>query len=151
MRETVVYIVRHAKAEKEAPRGDAARRLTPDGRRRFQALLETLDGRLAPSRVVTSPLVRARETAELLAAATGVEVQQDEALASGASRGSELLAIARRAGAGTALVGHNPEVAEAIAIAAGAEQHVRPGTIAAVELARGGARLVWLATPERDD
>lgn len=140
-----IYLVRHAKAEKSSPSGgDAARRLTPEGRSRFAAHARALA--LPLRRIVTSPLARARETADLLAAATGAPVEEDGALASGASTGKELLALARRKGDGTALVGHNPEIAEAIGLA-GAVDAVPPGSVAEVELDDSGVALAWLRMP----
>ncbi|HET9593953.1 MAG TPA: histidine phosphatase family protein [Anaeromyxobacteraceae bacterium] len=146
-----VYLVRHAKAEKEPPegeRGDAARRLTPHGRALFFALARTLVPDLGVTRVLSSPFARARETAEIVAALARAPLDEEPLLASGASTGRALLELARRAGAGAALVGHNPELAEAVALAAGAEQKVRPGTVAALDLSpRGGVSLAWLEAP----
>lgn len=142
-----VYLVRHAKAEGSAPGGDAARRLTPEGRERFLAHARGLGPRLAVTRIVTSPFVRARETAALLAQVTGAPVEEDGALASGASSGREVLALARAAPAGTAFVGHNPELAEAIALAAGREREVAPGAVAELAVEGGEARLAWLEPP----
>jgi phosphohistidine phosphatase len=65
-------------------------------------------------------------------------------LASGASTGRQVLALAVAAGPGVALVGHNPEVAEAIALAGGEEAEVPPGTVAAVRL---DGRLDWVKSP----
>jgi phosphohistidine phosphatase len=144
-----VYLVRHAKAEKEHPDGDGARRLTAEGRERFRRLLSGLSGSLAVARILTSPLARARETAELLAAATGAPVEEEEALASGRSSGRDLLALARGAGDGAALVGHNPELAEAVALAAGRGEEVKPGAVAAVDFRPGGPALAWLRKPPK--
>ncbi len=141
-----VYLVRHAKAEPSAG-DDAARRLTPDGRARFVRLLAALGARLAVSRVVTSPFTRARETAELLARATGAPLGEEPRLASGASEGDELLALVRAAAPGTALVGHNPELAEAVARAAGKDVEVKPGAIAALEVDGRSVRLAWIERP----
>lgn len=142
-----VYLVRHAKAEAGHPRGDAARRLTADGVERFRRLLSSLEPRPAVDRILASPLVRARETALLLAGATGGRVEEEPAAASGRSTGRELLALLREAGDATALVGHNPEVAEAVALAAGRTEEVKPGTVAAVDLLPSGPRLAWLRRP----
>jgi phosphohistidine phosphatase len=139
-----LYLVRHAKAEKDAHGGDAARRLSDKGRRHFEALLAELSGALRISRILTSPLARARETAALLAEATGAPVEVEPGLASGASGGRELLALGVARGAGVALVGHNPELAEAVALAAGRDVEVPPGTVAAVRL---DGRLDWLKSP----
>lgn len=138
------YLVRHAKAEGSAPGGDAARRLTDQGRRHFEALLAALGPDLRVARVVTSPFTRARETAALLAAATGAPVVEEPLLASGASGGRALLSLAAALGAGAALVGHNPELAEAIALAGPGGAEVPPGTVAAVGL---DGRLRWLRHP----
>lgn len=152
MREPVrVYLVRHAKAERDAPGGDAARRLTPEGRARFFAFAGSVAEKLDVSRVVTSPFTRARQTAEILAAATGAPVAENPDLAPGRSTGRDILAWARSEGSGVALVGHNPEMAEAIALAAGRSEKMPPGSIAAVELTHGGgSRLAWIETPEKE-
>jgi phosphohistidine phosphatase len=145
-----VYLIRHAKAEPDHARGDAARRLTPEGKARFARLLEELGPELLPSRVLTSPFARARQTAELLASHTGAPLEEEDGLESGASTGPQLLALASRAGDGAALVGHNPEVAEAVALAAGREEEVKPGSVAAVDLFPAGPpRLAWLRRPPR--
>jgi phosphohistidine phosphatase len=145
-----VYLVRHAQAEGDHPLGDAARRLTAGGRESFELLAREMRGAMAITRILSSPFARALETAHLLAGVTGAAVEQDDALASGRSGAQGLLELARSAGVGVALVGHNPEVQEAIAVASGREQAVPAGTIAAVELGEdGAARLVWIAAPGR--
>ena len=140
---TAAWLVRHARAEKDAPGGDAARRLTAGGRAEFVQKARRLGAGLRPVRILTSPFTRARQTAELLSAACGgVEVEEDPRLAGGASSGAELLALARREGRGVALVGHNPELAEAVALAGeGRDDEVPPGAVAALD---GAGRLAWL-------
>jgi phosphohistidine phosphatase len=147
---TRVYLVRHAKAEKDHPRGDAARRLTGDGRESFALLVRELGSALTLRRILSSPFARAVETARVLSEVTGAEIEEEAALSSGRSSGKELLELALASGDGVALVGHNPEMEEAIARASGREEAVRPGSVAAVELgARGAARLLWIAAPGR--
>lgn len=143
-----LYLVRHGKAEPDHAGGDAARRLTAEGSQAFRALARSLRPRLRVERILTSPLTRARQTAEILSAITGAPVEEEGALASGASTGREILALARRAGLGAALVGHNPEMAEAVALAAGREEKVRPGTIAALR-DEGALGLAWIEAPPR--
>ncbi|HTP24373.1 MAG TPA: histidine phosphatase family protein [Anaeromyxobacteraceae bacterium] len=146
-----VYLVRHGKAEREGEGGDSTRRLTQEGRVRFFTLVANLARRLDLVRIVTSPFARARDTAEILAAATGAPVQGMDELAAGRSTGREILALARRVGPGVALVGHNPEMAEAIALVAGHEERVKPGTVAALDLEKNSSALAWLEAPERPD
>jgi phosphohistidine phosphatase len=142
-----VYLVRHADAEPRTTT-DEARRLTPAGRARFEAHARALSPSLALVAIRTSPFVRAAETAALLAAATGASSAEDPALASGASSGGDLLALAGRAPAGTALVGHNPELAQAVALAAGRDLPVPPGTVVALDVsADGTVALAWIRPP----
>jgi len=146
-----IYLVRHGKAEREHAHGDAARRLSPEGRARFQKLLEEAASQLKVLRILTSPLARTRQTADLLAAAAHAPVEEVEELAAGRSTGREVLRLARGAGDGAAVVGHNPELAEAISIAAGHAEEVKPGTVAAVDLLPDGPRLAWLRRPPREE
>lgn len=142
-----LYLVRHAQAEANHPLGDAARRLTPEGRAAFGARARELASDLRPARILTSPYARARETADLLGAATGADVAPDDALASGRSSAEELVRMARVAGDGTVLVGHNPEIANAVALVAGRELPVPPGSVACLEVEAedaGWPRLAWL-------
>jgi phosphohistidine phosphatase len=107
-------------------------------------MVRGLVGRLVVQRILTSPLLRARQTADLLASMTGAPIELEEELSSGASNPARLLALGARLGEGTALVGHNPELAEAIGLAAGRDVEVPPGTVAAIGL---DGRLAWLAHP----
>ena len=77
-----LYLVRHAKAAPGDP--DELRPLTPEGREEARRLAERLAAE-RPDAVVTSPLLRARETAEVLARACGLEAVPDERLAPGAT------------------------------------------------------------------
>jgi len=143
-----VYLVRHGKAEPRSD-DDAARRLTREGRDRFSRLLRALGDRLPVSRVLTSPLARARETAEILAGSRRVPLELAAALAAGASSGQDILAMAREASPDTALVGHNPELAEAVALAAGEELELKPGAVAALQVRGSEVTLAWLERPPK--
>ncbi len=147
MKAGIFYLVRHAEAERSSTGLDVARRLTAEGRSRFAVLAEALAHELRLSRVLTSPLARSRETADLLVAACGGSVEEQEALNSGRSGGMQILELGRSAGAGAALVGHNPEMAEAVKLASGQDQKVPPGAVAAVEAGAEGYRLLWMRVP----
>jgi phosphohistidine phosphatase len=142
-----VYLIRHAEAGAGVGVKDADRRVTPNGRAAFQRLLAALGPTLAVRRILVSPFLRARETAELLGHATGAPVEPSDDLSSGHASGRELLALARQAGPGAALVGHNPEIAEAIAAAGGGATPVPPGTVAALDLGGARPRLLWVRSP----
>ena len=139
--------MRHAAAERGDAASDRDRRLTGAGRRAFAMLAVALAAEMRVKAVLASPFLRARETASILAEAVGAPLEDREMLGAGQSTGAGLLRLGREAGEGAALVGHNPEVAEAIALAAGASRTVPPGTVAAVEADDVGYRLLWLRSP----
>jgi phosphohistidine phosphatase len=142
-----VYLVRHGRAEARNPGGDASRRLTPEGASAFEAMARGLGPELSVSRVVTSPLLRARQTALILSAVTGARLDEAPELSAGASEPRELLALAVRLGPGTALVGHNPELADAASAAAGSRVDFPAGAVAALDVVDREARLAWLRVP----
>jgi phosphohistidine phosphatase len=153
----LIYLVRHGKAEDGHPLGDAARGLTAEGRRAFRALLVQIAGRLNLKGIASSPLVRAVQTAELLAQATRVEeVRIEGVLDYEQGSAAELLALARTVGAGWALVGHNPTMGEALAQALGLGSEAaqfRKGAIAALRPPaepKGRWALAWVVSPGRD-
>jgi phosphohistidine phosphatase len=105
-----IYLCRHAKAAAGEP--DESRELTPEGLRQARALGERLAALPAPPRLVlTSPLVRARQTGAELARATGATVRVEQALAPGATAATLIEALAGESGP-VATVGHQPDCSE---------------------------------------
>lgn len=141
------YLVRHGRAEVRHPAGDAARRLLPEGRAAFAAHARAVAAELRLTRIATSPFARAQETAALLGEATGAPVQPIAELSSGASDARALLRLGAALGEGVALVGHNPEVAGAVALAAGRQVEVPPGTVVAVDADAAAFRVAWVKSP----
>jgi phosphohistidine phosphatase len=115
-----LYLVRHAEAAPGEP--DELRALTPEGRRQAQELGQRLqaDG-VEPDAILTSPLLRARETGDALAEATGVEAQPDERLAPGATEEDVRAAVAGR-GETVVVVGHQPDCGRIAAALGGGEE-----------------------------
>jgi phosphohistidine phosphatase len=103
-----VILVRHAKAAHGEP--DELRPLTSSGRKAARALGKLLADRQLEA-VVTSPLLRARETAVAIAAAAGLEVEVDTRLAPGADVESLRAAVSGR-GETVVAVGHQPDCSE---------------------------------------
>ena len=102
-----VYLVRHAEAEPGQP--DEQRRLTTLGRCQAHELGERFArDRIGATAVVSSPLVRARQTAEAIASALGLDAETDERLAPGAS-GDSLRALAADHDTTFVAVGHQPD------------------------------------------
>ncbi|MCI0571384.1 MAG: histidine phosphatase family protein [Myxococcaceae bacterium] len=148
-----LLLVRHAHAEDSHPLGDAARGLTPEGRALFRIHARKL-ARMTPlTGILTSPLVRAVQTAELLADALGlgrVEVHPDLRPVRRAAR--RIVDLAHEYGGGWAFVGHNPFLKEAARLLIGPEAPtLRLKKGAAVALALDGAEhpFRWLLSPGR--
>jgi phosphohistidine phosphatase SixA len=128
-----VYLVRHAEA---APgESDDLRPLTSGGRAAARDLGERLaeDG-ARPTAVLTSPLLRARETAAELSRVLGCEAEADERLAPGATAETVRAAVAGR-GDEVVVVGHQPDCGRVAAeISGGAEPAFPPAGLVVLEL-----------------
>jgi phosphohistidine phosphatase SixA len=125
-----LFLVRHAEAAPGEP--DELRPLTPAGR----AVARDLGERLAserPDAVVSSPLLRARETAEQIARAAGLTAEADERLAPGATAEDVQAAIAGR-GDMVIAVGHQPDCSAIVLALTGREREFAPGAVEEVEL-----------------
>jgi phosphohistidine phosphatase len=157
---TQLYVVRHAIAEDVADDGtDFSRRLTKKGRKRFERLVEKLVGDgMSIDLIATSPLVRTRETAEILADILGgkkrppIEVVQ--ALAPSSNWEVLVEWTVRQDAASVAWVGHAPCVGRLVATTIGdgtASIRMQKGAIASIRLDDGPGQpgdLEWLATPD---
>jgi phosphohistidine phosphatase len=155
-----LYLVRHALA---AERGDEwpddnKRPLTVRGINRFKEVvrgLRSLD--VAIDEIFSSPLVRAKQTAELLAA--GIDgkpiLKYLDALAPGHSPSTtiaQLAKVARRRR--IALVGHEPDLGELAAHLIGAQRPLpfRKGAVCRIDVSgltgeRAGS-LIWFVPPK---
>ncbi len=123
-----VILVRHANAAPGRP--DALRPLTASGQEAARLLGELLAER-QPDAVVSSPLLRARETAEALGLG---EPAIDERLAPGATPFDVRDAAIGR-GETVVVVGHQPDCSKAVAaLSGGAEPAFPPCAHALVEL-----------------
>ncbi|HEX5498389.1 MAG TPA: phosphohistidine phosphatase SixA [Thermomicrobiales bacterium] len=156
----MLYIVRHAWAEEqgEAYPDDERRPLTKSGRKRFRKIIQRLAKRgFNPLQVATSPLVRCRQTAKIIAkhVESGPQVTTLDALAPGGSL-EPLIAWTRLQCKGdSAWVGHSPDVGRLAASLIG-EPHTAicfaKGAVAAIEfdreIAAGQGQLRWLVTAE---
>ena len=128
-----LYLVRHAEAAPGDP--DELRPLTSEGREQARALgarLRSEDAR--PSVVLTSPLLRARETGTELAKALDVETEPEERLAPGASVEDVRAAVEGR-GEQVVAVGHQPDCGQiAAALTGGPEPRFPAGGLVVLDL-----------------
>jgi phosphohistidine phosphatase len=125
----VIWLLRHGNAEDEAP-DDAARRLTPRGEKEANAAADALAAlEVRVDACLSSPKLRAVETARAVCAELGIAVEQSEALQGGDFDPEELTA-----GLGDVLlVGHEPDLSRAIQAATGARIELKKGGLAAIE------------------
>jgi phosphohistidine phosphatase len=125
----VIYLLRHGVAE-EGMGDDAARRLTLKGERQARAAGEALAAIASkPDTCLTSPKVRAADTARLACEALGLEPEVTEEL-----RGGPFDSSALAAGRGDVLlVGHEPDFSSEVARLTGANVKLRKGGLAIVD------------------
>ena len=128
-----LYLVRHTEAAQGVP--DELRPLTPAGREAAVALGKQLlaDGILADA-VLTSPLLRARQTGDAIARSADIQARPDERLAPGASAQDVRDAVEGR-GETVVVVGHQPDCGRIAAeLTGGPEPDFPPGGMFATEL-----------------
>ena len=156
-----LYVIRHAWAgqfgDPQWP-DDRLRPLTPEGRQRFAQMVEHLAGRgFAPQLVAASPMIRCRETAELVAA--GVADASQVVALDALLPGSDLDELLRWTGRQSrrheqiAWVGHAPDVGRLAAALIGHSDgwiHFSKGAVAAIRFDGppeiGAGELRWLVT-----
>jgi phosphohistidine phosphatase len=128
-----LYLVRHADATPGEP--DELRPLSDEGREQARELGERMrDDGVVPDVVLTSPLLRARETGDALARATGATSEADERLAPGATAETLREAISGR-GEHVVVVGHQPDCGRiAATLSGGEEPRFPPAGMAVIEL-----------------
>jgi phosphohistidine phosphatase len=128
----VIWLLRHGTAEADAE-DDASRPLTEKGRRQARdagAALAALGVEIAAC--LTSPKVRARDTAVIACEALGIEPRETESLAGGDFDAAAVAAEGRVEG-DVLLVGHEPDFSRAVEAATGGRVKLRKGGLAAID------------------
>ena len=151
----ILYFLRHGKAGSPRATNDDARELTPKGIAALRAaapLWHRLN--LRPDLVLSSPLPRALQTAQLFCDAMGGGPTPDEGLRPGASWGDLARAMAAHPNARRVMfVGHEPDLSSAIVDLTGAASvRMRKGGLACIEFygvpEPGGGEIAWLLDPD---
>ncbi len=153
-----LHLLRHAHAGDPArwSGDDAARPLSDKGRRQAERLGKLLAGLdEAPDLFITSPRVRAAQTAEIVAEALGVGVVIDPRLAGGLdTSGLSDILLAHPDAERPCVVGHDPDFSELLGDILGLPPvPMRKGAIARIDVASrslvpGRALLRFLLPPE---
>jgi len=127
-----VFLVRHAHAERGEP--DELRVLSEKGREQSRQLGRQFAAEgVRPAAILSSPLVRAQETADEIALATGTPAEPDQRLAPGASLDDLLAAVAGR-GDPVVVVGHQPDCGRIAAALTGEEPDFPTAGVCVLEL-----------------
>jgi phosphohistidine phosphatase len=138
----MIWLLRHGDAEEADD--DDARRLTGKGERQAEAAGRALAALgISLDACLTSPKVRARDTARIVCREVGVEAEETETL-----RGGDFDPVDMATGRGEVLlVGHEPDLSRAIRAATGARVKLRKGGLAAIE---DGVLIALLGPRELD-
>lgn len=155
-----LYLLRHAVAVERGTPGyenDADRPLTPKGRRKLEKIAEALKERgLELDHIVSSPLVRARETAHVMAKLYKLKVTHNDLLAPGSDYSGlkQSLAESHPEAVNLMLVGHEPDLSELTCALIGAPSYAlsgyKKGGLACLNLPswESMASLEYLVTPK---
>ena len=157
-----LYILRHGKAEAFGPSypRDDLRPLSMTGSRRTEQSIKGMAAaNVVVDTIISSPLVRARQTAEIVH--QGLEVAADiefsDALASGDLNGIVNAVRSHAPSKGVMLVGHEPTLSQLISILAfgapGGSFGLKPGGLCKLQtyaIALGQCAVVrWFLTPKQ--
>ena len=147
-----LYFLRHGIAEDLAA-SDFKRELTKRGRRRVLASANVMTRLgIAPRQIISSPRLRARQTAEIVADALGMPVTISEAVNFGFDL-SDLRRLTRDFSPDDELmfVGHNPDMSLLVSEITGVDASMKKGGLARIDVIGRRAdegELVWLIAPK---
>jgi phosphohistidine phosphatase len=156
-----LLIVRHAIAferDRQRWRDDGARPLSPAGIKQSRKAAAGLkEFGKAPDRLLTSPLVRARQTAQILTDVAGwPQAEEAPELSPGGAALAVLTLLDQKRGKVVAVVGHEPELGALLTVCLLGEDgavaiDMKKNAVACVSFdgspRAGRAVLKWLATP----
>ena len=135
-----IGFLRHAEAE-DGQGSDYDRKLTPKGIEQAAKAGKFCERHgLVPDLIITSPVVRARQTAKIVAEATGSDLIEERWLACGMETSDFLQEIAAYSHKNfVLLVGHEPDFSEAIGCLIGLIDpsclKIRKATLAVIDIA----------------
>ncbi len=147
-----ICFLRHGEADwPNWDKPDDERPLTERGRKEMKRVAKFLERlKFSPDAILTSPLPRASQTAEIAADRLGLEMQVEAALAHGFNVERLRRLIAKSTFECVVLVGHEPEFSAVVKELTGGEVKLSKAGIALVEVNRGctSGKLLWLFPPK---
>lgn len=153
-----LYVVRHGIAEEQSRSGrDADRALTEEGKQKMKEAARGLKKmEIATDRIFASPLVRARQTAEIMGSELKTRVEEMKELAPGHAPQEVCGALKKSTHGGAVMVvGHEPNCSELVSHLLDAPSAVsvdfKKGAVCLVEtetLEMGSGVLIWHFPPK---
>ncbi len=148
-----IYFLRHGEADwPNWDRPDAERPLTKKGKkeiRRVASFLSNLN--ISPALLLSSPLPRAYETAELAADELDLSVTEEESLAPGFDLPKLVALLKKYPDQDLMLVGHEPDFTTVIGALTGGKVKLPKAGVARVDLDNPNSQegmLIWLVPPK---
>jgi phosphohistidine phosphatase len=147
-----LYFLRHGEADwPDWQKSDDERPLTKRGKKEMHEVAKFLKRvKARPDLIVTSPLPRASQTAEIAAEHLKVKCCKDKLLAPGFGRQELERVLKKYPEESVMVVGHEPDFSQTISQLTGASIKFSKAGIALVELDRSwqNGRLLWLFPPK---
>ena len=130
---------------------DNERPLTERGRKEMKRVAKFLDRlKFSADAILTSPLPRASQTAEIVGKRLGIELEIESALAHGFNIERLRRLLAKRDAECIMIVGHEPEFSEIIGELTGGKTKISKAGVALLEINRSctSGTLLWLFPPK---
>ncbi|MBI4673293.1 MAG: phosphohistidine phosphatase SixA [Chloroflexi bacterium] len=148
-----LYFLRHGLADWEHwEKPDDARPLTKKGRKQVAAVAKALQElKVRPNVILTSPLPRAAETAEIVSAELEIDCVACPQLAPGFDLNALRQLLNEHPGRDVLLVGHEPDFSRVIALLTGGNVRMAKAGLARIDVEDGAGlsgELAWLAPPK---
>jgi phosphohistidine phosphatase len=147
-----LYFLRHGEADWPGwTKPDDERPLTDFGKKEVRQVAKFLNRlKVKPDLVVTSPLPRALQTAEVAAEQLKTKLRQDEALEPGFGISELRTVLKRHRSKVLMLVGHEPDFSSVISALTGASLKLSKAGVALVDIDQEAqeGRLLWLFPPK---
>lgn len=147
-----LYFLRHGEADwPDWKKSDDERPLTDFGKKEMRGVSKFLARlKVQPHLIVTSPLPRASQTAEIAAKHLKAKVREDELLAPGFGMSELRTVLKRHPATAIMLVGHEPDFTTVISGLTGASLKLSKAGVALVDVDPDSdhGKLLWLFPPK---